>query len=899
MPKQKPLQERRRDLLREAALVALLAVLAVLLVALVTYSPAPGGSTHLVGVVGRFAAGALWGAFGAVAFALLAVAIYTTLVLLVRRTISTPALRVVGFVMLMIGACTLLHQALRPVAAPAAELAHPFDVAPGGALGRSLFELLLVPFGAFGTLLFSAVVTCSGFAFATDWLLYEMLFEGGRRAAAATAFLRRFWPQPAGAGAGAGPLARFFGSGGTAVAEAPPTKRGGGARKPAESAAPAGSAAEAQPVPKSETKPDARTESRPEPKREPKAAKAVVADAPVLDDPEVLVPAELLPPPAPASARKPSKSARAEASADDAGTPTPELVKRAFPEPPSPTADDDLSAELAGDLPEPEPADLTLDAFGAGDDEDAPPPVRAEEAPFRVRLEPVIAPPRPAELQLPRTQGEYEFPGLDLLDPPRPRDLRQLEQAIQNNVDVLQRTLAEFKIDGRVVAYQQGPVVTMLEVALAPGTKVTKIHALSEDLAMALKVPSVRIVAPIPGKSTVGVEIPNPARDDVRLLTLLESREFREGRHHIPLLLGMRANGDAMVDDLANMPHLLLAGATGAGKSVCINTILLSVLLTRTPDEVRLILVDPKQVELSFFADIPHLLAPVVTDMKRASSVLEWAVEKMEERYDLLRRFEVRSISSYNELGEEAIRARVEELGLSDEVIPVRLPYFVIVVDELADLMLTAGKEVEKLITRLAQKSRAVGIHIILATQRPSTDVITGLIKANMPTRIAFQVTSKVDSRVILDQNGADKLLGMGDMLYLPPRSAALARAQGTFASDKEVKRVVSFLKSRYSQEFNEELVEIGSTELLDDAEKDPLYDEAVRIVLGERRGSASLLQRALAIGYTRASRLLDLMRREGVVGAYKGSKASEVLLTLEEYEERVAARPAPDDENE
>jgi S-DNA-T family DNA segregation ATPase FtsK/SpoIIIE len=500
---------------------------------------------------------------------------------------------------------------------------------------------------------------------------------------------------------------------------------------------------------------------------------------------------------------------------------------------------------------------------------------------------------RPAEprIERPRGAGEYEFPSPQLLERPKPRNLKALEKAIQENAEVLQRTLQEFRIEGQVVAYQQGPVVTMLEVALAPGTKVTKIHSLADDIAMALKAESVRIVAPIPGKSTVGVEIPNPIRDDVRMLSLLESEEFQGTKAAIPMLLGAAADGRPLVEDLAGMPHLLIAGSTGSGKSVCINTILLSVLMTRTPDEVRLILIDPKQVELAFFADVPHLLSPVVTDMKRASAVLEWALDKMEERYDLLRRFEVRNIASYNELGETEILRRAKELEMDDEVVQVKLPYVVIVVDELADLMLTVGKDVETAITRLAQKSRAVGIHVILATQRPSTDVITGLIKANMPTRIAFKVASKIDSRVILDQNGAEKLLGMGDMLYMPPRSSTIARAQGTYAADREVKRVVSYLRERYPQDFSEELVNLSSAPLLDASEKDELYDQAVRIVLAEQRGSASLLQRALSIGYTRASRLLDLMRAEGVVGAYKGSKASEVQMTLEEYEARVAAQ--------
>ncbi len=820
MPKKKNQPNaRRRDLVREGLLIGVLSLEALLLVALVTYTPEAGSQIPLVGTVGHAAAWALWSAFGVVSFALVALAIFNTILSLVRKGVSTPMLRVVGGALMVIGACALVHQVVRPqIVAETTIALHPFDVAPGGAVGNLAFAALLTPFGALGALLLAVVAMCTGFAFATDWLIYEMLFDGLKRVGSVGGVLKRFWPEPAFAAAGSG------------------LRRAAAAVK--ERTRPVA----AKPETSTRTKPQKAEKATPSKSKKPQALDPGVVQeiapedlAIALEDPEVLVPPEMLP----------------------------------------------------GGRAQPEPTMQSVPTIQ---------PETEELPPLQVKLERPAPRPQPAEVVRPRRQGEYELPGLDLLDQPKPRDLGKLEKAIQKNAEVLQRTLGEFRVEGRVVAYQQGPVVTMLEVALAAGTKVTKIHALADDLAMALKVESVRIVAPIPGKSTVGVEIPNPIREDVRLLSILESDEFRKGKQHIPLLLGVGADGTPIVDDLASMPHLLLAGATGSGKSVCINTILLSVLATRTPDEVKMILIDPKQVELAFFANIPHLLSPVVTSMKRASSVLEWAVEKMEDRYDLLRRFEVRNIASYNELGEKAIRDRIKELGLSDEVIPVRLPYIVIVVDELADLMLTAGKEVEKLITRLAQKSRAVGIHVILATQRPSTDVITGLIKANMPTRIAFQVTSKVDSRVVLDQNGADKLLGMGDMLYLPPRSSVISRAQGTFVSDPEVKRVVKFLKDRYSQEFNDELVEIGSTALLDESEKDSLYDEAVRVVLSERRGSASLLQRALAIGYTRASRLLDLMRKEGVVGAYKGSKASDVLLTLEQYEQRVAERRAAQD---
>ena len=465
------------------------------------------------------------------------------------------------------------------------------------------------------------------------------------------------------------------------------------------------------------------------------------------------------------------------------------------------------------------------------------------------------------------------------------------EETIQHNARTLEETLGHFKVEARVVGYTRGPVVTMFELTLAAGIKASKIHALAEDLAIALKAP-VRVVAPLPGKSTVGVEVPNVDREDVRLRGLLDTETYRRSRAAIPMLLGVDAGGSHRVEDLTNMPHLLIAGATGSGKSVCINSIIMSILMTRTPGDVRFILVDPKQVELSFFSRIPHLLSPVVTDMKRTVSVLEWAVNQMQERYDLLAMMQVRNIAGYNELGPAKVKARCDELG-NDRDVPTHLPYVVIVVDELADLMMTAGKDIEVLITRLAQKSRAVGIHVVLATQRPSTDVITGLIKANMPTRMAFQVTSKVDSRVVLDQNGAEKLLGKGDMLYLPPRTANLVRAQATFVSDAEVKRVVDFLAGRHEPQFNRELTQVCSGAFLSEDEKDELYDQAVSIVLEEQRGSASLLQRALEIGYTRSSRLLDLMRKEGIVGAYKGSKASEVLVTPEEYEARKAAAKA------
>ncbi|MEQ8764726.1 MAG: FtsK/SpoIIIE domain-containing protein, partial [Planctomycetota bacterium] len=392
----------------------------------------------------------------------------------------------------------------------------------------------------------------------------------------------------------------------------------------------------------------------------------------------------------------------------------------------------------------------------------------------------------------------------------------------------------------------------------------------------------------------VGIEVPNDVREEVRLRGLLASAREEHAKMAVPLFLGRDASGRPLIEDLARMPHLMIAGSTGSGKSVCINTIILSILYTRSPAEVKLILVDPKMVELSYFAEIPHLLCPVVTDMRKAPTILEWAVIQMEKRYELFTRAAVRNIASYNNLGEDGLKSRMGEDCFDEGFEPpaLTLPYIVIVVDELADLMMVAAKEVENSITRLAQKSRAVGIHIILATQRPSTNVITGLIKANLPTRISFQVASKIDSRVVIDRNGAENLLGSGDMLYLPPRSSKVMRAQGAFVADDEVRSTVKFLRDNTSPEFHRELVQERGAAAQDEEppwERDVLYVEAARTILESQRGSASLLQRKYGIGYTRASRLIDMMAEQGLVGEYKGSQAREVLLSLEEFDEQIA----------
>jgi len=489
--------------------------------------------------------------------------------------------------------------------------------------------------------------------------------------------------------------------------------------------------------------------------------------------------------------------------------------------------------------------------------------------------------------------GAYSPPPLNFLHGPKEVNHEEGREELNQVATQIEETLRSFKIESKVGNVQRGPVITQYELTLEPGVKVNKIVGLSDDLAMALSAKSVRVVAPIPGKPTVGIEVPNKQRESVVLKELLQSRAFAESDFGLPLLLGKDAAGVPIVADLTKMPHMLIAGSTGSGKSVCINTIITSLLMTRTPDELKLILVDPKMVELSAFEEIPHLLTPVITDMKKAPAALEWLVRKMEQRYELLSKVGVRDLKSYNDLEHEERYARLTEKVTHEEAdeAPKQLPYMTIIIDELADLMMTSSKEVEASIIRLAQKSRAVGIHVILATQRPSVDVVTGLIKSNLPSRICFKVASKIDSRTVLDRIGGDKLLGMGDMLYLPPDTSTLERAQCTYVSDKEIRKIVKHLRNEAKPQFSKEIDNFlegrqdggGSGTPGTD---DELFDEAVRIVIETGRGSTTLLQRRLSIGYTRASRLMDLMSEYGIVSSFKGSKAREVRISLEEWEE-------------
>lgn len=485
---------------------------------------------------------------------------------------------------------------------------------------------------------------------------------------------------------------------------------------------------------------------------------------------------------------------------------------------------------------------------------------------------------------------DYDLPPIDLLEKPVVDQHSDDWDQITQRAHVLKNTLVQFNVNAEVVEIERGPVIAMYELELAPGTKVGKVVNLSDDLAIALKAPSVRVVAPLPGKSSIGLEVPNTKRKMVMLRELLETSDDIRKKMAIPLLIGKDAAGNPLISDLASMPHLLIAGTTGSGKSVCLNSIILSILFLRHPTDVQLLLVDPKMVEFSLFRKIPHLISPVVTDMKKAAAVLEWAVNKMEERYALLASVGVKHINAYNRLGTSEIRKRLNPEGdVNLDDVQFHLPHIVVVVDELADLMMVASKEVEASVIRLSQKSRAVGIHLILATQRPSVDVITGLIKSNLSSRISFYVASKVDSRTILDQNGAEKLLGSGDMLFLPPGTSKLVRAQGSYVSDEEVKNVVEYLRKSAAPKFNSELKSWKGTSERENIAKDNLYNEAVRIVLETQRGSVSLLQRRLEIGYSRAAKLIDLMAEDGIVGEYKGSQAREVFLTLEEWDAQMA----------
>jgi DNA segregation ATPase FtsK/SpoIIIE, S-DNA-T family len=491
---------------------------------------------------------------------------------------------------------------------------------------------------------------------------------------------------------------------------------------------------------------------------------------------------------------------------------------------------------------------------------------------------------KPVAKYVPKSYEDYQLPPIDALADPEHGYAEVQEKMVKDKAALLEKLLTEFNVNARVVAADTGPVITMYELELSPGIKVSQITNLANDMARGLGAGSVRVVAPLPGKHTIGIEVPNSEKEKVRIKDLMHIAGTKPDKMHIPLFLGKDSQGEALVTDLAAMPHLLIAGTTGSGKSVCINSIIVSICLTKRPDEVQMILVDPKMVEMTAFNTIPHLMCPIITEIKRAEQILEWATVKMDERYALLAEAKVKNIASYNALTQEEIVERFNPSTPDEEAqIPKKLPYIVIIIDELADLMMTSGKEVEAYIVRLAQKSRAVGIHLVLATQRPQATVVTGLIKANMPARISFRVAARMDSRIILDQNGAEALLGQGDMLFLLPGTSDLMRAQGSFIDDTEVKGIVKHLKDIAEPQFHPELTQLNKIDT-SELSRDDMFDEAVEIVLETKRGSVSLLQRRLSIGYARASRIIEMMAAAGILGEYKGSQAREVTMTAEEW---------------
>jgi S-DNA-T family DNA segregation ATPase FtsK/SpoIIIE len=490
----------------------------------------------------------------------------------------------------------------------------------------------------------------------------------------------------------------------------------------------------------------------------------------------------------------------------------------------------------------------------------AAPKLKIKEAPemaseVKARIEPVKI-------------GDYRLPSIELMDSPPPLEARHIKEDLTTNARILEDTLADFGIAVKVTDIERGPIITRYELEPAPGVKLNRIVALGDDISLAMKAQSVRIVAPIPGKARVGVEVPNSQSTLVYLKEILASPEFQKSQSKLTLALGKDIAGKPVFADLAKMPHLLIAGTTGSGKTVCVNTLVLSLLFRSTPAELKFVMIDPKMVELAPFNGLPHLLCPVVTDAKKAAIALGWAVGEMEDRYRLLAEAGSRNIEAYNEKN-------------------TLMPYIIVIIDEFADLMMVARDQIESAITRLAQLSRAVGIHLVLATQRPSVNVITGVIKANLPARISFKVASKVDSRTVLDMNGADKLLGKGDMLLLRPEEAKLTRAQGALVSDKEIEKVVSFIKQQGDPVFNEAILKDQQKSSISEGQKDEMYDEAVRIIIESNQASVSILQRRMRLGYTRAARIIDMMEQEGLVGPYEGSKPRKLLVDRDAWLEK------------
>ncbi|MCB9914691.1 MAG: DNA translocase FtsK [Planctomycetes bacterium] len=855
----RPVDEGTSEHLQEIKGLALMALSAWLLVAMVSFY-APYGD---VGAAGRnwggqlgffLADGALriagWGAYlGAV------LGFVWGFIILARKEVAWPAMRLFGAVCLVLSASFMLQLGFGPEQDPTSGLETPADASatlpygPGGWLAFELVERHLVPkFGVGGLWILLSMLAVVSFMLATEMAFYPAIAAAGewleeRRAERDESVAVTVMRWLGGVFVGLWDFLR-----GADLVEPPAAKAKGKAK--AKSA-------------KAKSKAKA---------KKPGKSKAAVSD----DEPE-----------------------EEDAEADD------EEWEWVYEDEAALDEGEEWEYE-DGEEPEEEEGDEEEEWEYEYEEEPEEEEEEWEEE-DAVELEPVkAAPKKPVKTSnaLVGSQLKYEtpsppkgpwtFPPLDLLEAPE-AGIGVEDEVLQRMATKLEHALGSFRVEADVISAQVGPAVTLFELNVATGTRMNKVTALSQEIAAALQAKSVRVIAPIPGRSTVGVEVPNKTRRIVRLRELINKKAYDANHAALPLFLGMDAEGRPVVENLAKMPHLLIAGTTGSGKSVCINTILTSLLLTRSPHDVRMILVDPKMVELMTYAKVPHLMLPVVTDARQATQVLEWLCEKMEGRYELMKDVGVRNIKTFNSLGEEEIKKRLGD-NFNEDRTPRHLPYIVVVIDEMADLMMVSKKEAEGAIVRLAQKARAVGIHVIVATQRPSTDVITGVLKGNLPTRIAFRVASKIDSRVILDHSGAEKLLGGGDMLYTPPGSSLINRVQGAYLEDDELQKIVDFVCQNSAPSFDQELVQTATGTAGPGAGRksgpdDPLWQEAVRVVLESKRGSASLLQRALAIGYTRASRLIDLMTEEGILGEHRGSKVREILITLEDWD---AMHPDP-----
>ncbi len=513
-----------------------------------------------------------------------------------------------------------------------------------------------------------------------------------------------------------------------------------------------------------------------------------------------------------------------------------------------------------------------------------------KKEPPKIRMEMPSPKPKPVRpvTSAPVRSGSYALPSLDLLETPPPLKERQIRENLEENSRILEETLREFGIEVKVTDVEQGPVLTRYELQPAPGIKVNRITALSDDIALTMKAQSVRILAPIPGKAAVGIEVPNSTSVTVYLREVLAAPEFQRATGRLTLALGKDTAGEALVADLTEMPHLLIAGTTGSGKTVCVNAMIASLLFVHSPEDLKFLMVDPKMVELAMYNELPHLIAPVVTDPKKVKGALAWMVAEMGRRYQLLAKVGVRNIEAYNQ--------RFSEKTPPEEGVG-RLPYLILVIDELADLMMTVPQEVEAAITRLAQLSRAVGIHMILATQRPSVDVITGVIKANFPARISFKVASKVDSRTVLDMNGADKLLGRGDMLFLKPGVAKPIRGQSSYIQDKEIERVTQFIRSQRPVAYQEGILQEQERHMGIGSDRDEIYEQAARMVIETKRASVTMLQRRFNLGYSRAARLMDMMEEDGIVGPFRGAKPRDILI--DSFDKFKLSSPPPEQKPE